>query len=842
MPPGPGHQDKSNKEDVKLHPELQRPGQQVPGPAPQLTKVLAGLRHTFVVADATLPDCPLVFASDGFLQMTGYSAEEVLGHNCRFLQGEGTDPKEVAIIRDAVKKGEGCSVRLLNYRRDGTPFWNLLTMTPIKTEDGKVSKFVGVQVDVTSKTEGRAFADATGVPLLVKYDTRLKENVAKNIVQDVTNQVQDAEEEDGGWKRIPNPEEAEVEHSMAEHSGKKKPEAEEEDGEAARVANLKGMSKLIHKMSNSISARRPQCFGGQAMNTGPTDGKHEVSSSDSQLMQQGERIKKKMTAPKTFPRVAMDLATTVERIQQNFCICDPNLPDNPIVFASDGFLEMSQFDRYEVLGRNCRFLQGPDTDPKAVAIIREAIKTGSEATVRILNYRKGGEPFWNMLTIAPMADVDGTSRFFIGVQVDVTAEDSKAGPGEIPAVDQAAVKAAEPMAGVLGQAQRQMGGGWGTQDPWHAIRAGVAPVKPHKAQEKSWEALKAAEAKNGRLALSQFRRLKQLGTGDVGLVDMVELQDGTGRYAMKTLEKAEMLERNKVMRVLTEARILAAVDHPFLASLYGTIATDTHLHFLMQICEGGELYALLTSQPSKRFKESHVRFYTSEVLISLQYLHLRGFVYRDLKPENILLHASGHIVLTDFDLSFSQGSTTVQFEKKKNGHAHGHKASPAQPGQPRAVAPEEQITIVAVPDARANSFVGTEEYLAPEVINGVGHGAGVDWWSFGILIYELLYGFTPFRGKKRDETFNNILKRPLSFPDQPEVSEQCKDIIAQLLVRDPEKRLGSRAGAEEVKAHPFFSEIDWGLLRNTRPPYVPRRGMTRKVAPPQQAQAQFDDF
>ena len=82
---------------------------------------------------------------------------------------------------------------------------------------------------------------------------------------------------------------------------------------------------------------------------------------------------------------------------------------------------------------------------------------------------------------------------------------------------------------------------------------------------------------------------------------------------MKTLEKAEMLERNKVMRVLTEARILAAVDHPFLASLYGTIATDTHLHFLMQICEGGELYALLTSQPSKRFKESHVRFYTSEV-------------------------------------------------------------------------------------------------------------------------------------------------------------------------------------------------------------------------------------
>lgn len=108
----------------------------------------------------------------------------------RFLQGEGTDPAQVAVIRDAVRKGDACSVRLLNYHKDGTPFWNLLTVTPIKTEDGTVSKFVGVQVDVTSKTEGKAFADATGVPLLVKYDTRLRENVAKGIVGDVTEQVQ----------------------------------------------------------------------------------------------------------------------------------------------------------------------------------------------------------------------------------------------------------------------------------------------------------------------------------------------------------------------------------------------------------------------------------------------------------------------------------------------------------------------------------------------------------------------------------------------------------------------------------------------------------------------------
>lgn len=144
--------------------------------------------------------------------------------------------------------------------KDGTPFWNLLTMTPIKTPDGKLSKYVGVQVDVTSKTEGKAVADQGGVPILVKYDTRLKENVAKKIVQEVVTGVESAE---------------------------------------------------------------------------PTK-------------QQGP----KGSAPKSFPRVALDLATTVERIQQNFVICDPTLPDCPIVFASDAFLELTEYKREEVLGRN----------------------------------------------------------------------------------------------------------------------------------------------------------------------------------------------------------------------------------------------------------------------------------------------------------------------------------------------------------------------------------------------------------------------------------------------------------------------------------------------------------
>nr|AML78956.1 putative LOV domain-containing protein [Chlamydomonas noctigama] len=693
----------------------------VPAAASQLTKVLAGLRHTFVVADATLPDMPLVFASEGFYEMSGYGPDEVLGHNCRFLQGEGTDPKEVQKIKDAIKKAEAVSVRLLNYRKDGTPFWNLLTMTPIKTPDGKLSKYVGVQVDVTSKTEGKATADQSGVPVLVRYDHRLRENVAKKIVEDVNTAVESAE---------------------------------------------------------------PAVPGAPLRSKGA----------------------------KQFPRVALDLATTVERIQQNFVICDPTLPDCPIVFASDAFLDLTDYKREEVLGRNCRFLQGPGTDQTAVSQIRDAVKQGIELTVRILNYTKSGKPFWNMFTMAPMLDAEGHARFFVGVQVDVTAaSDKPANWKPTGSADEATLQAGHQAAGLISNALQGMGGLGG--NPWAAISASVMPTKPHKCKDQAYQQLLKVQQQDGKLKLIHFRRVKQLGAGDVGLVDLVQLQGTDFKFAMKTLDKHEMHERNKVQRVLTEAQILSVVDHPFLPTVYCTLQTDTHLHFVMEFCDGGELYALLNSQPKKRLKEAHVRFYAAEVLLALQYLHLLGYVYRDLKPENILLHRSGHVLLTDFDLSYSKGVTHAKCEKVMKSKLNKH-------GKPVMV--EEQV-VVGEPVARANSFVGTEEYLAPEIINASGHSAPVDWWSFGILIYELVYGVTPFRGARRDESFDNILNAPLRFPPKPMVSEECQDLITQLLVKDPAHRLGTKLGAEEIKTHAFFAGINWALLRNEAPPYIPQR-------------------
>lgn len=147
---------------------------------------------------------------------------------------------------------------------------------------------------------------------------------------------------------------------------------------------------------------------------------------------------------------------------------------------------------------------------------------------------------------------------------------------------------------------------------------------------------------------------------------------------------------------------------------------------------------------------------------------------------------------------------------------------------------ETNIALIAEPVARANSFVGTEEYLAPEIINAVGHGPEVDWWSFGILVHELVFGFTPFRGAHRDATFSNILRKPLSFPQNPEVSEECKDLIQALLVRDPSKRLGAKGGADEIKRHPFFRGLHWDLIRNQTPPFKPQaaaKPSTQNVSP-----------
>lgn len=169
----------------------------------------------------------------------------------------------------------------------------------------------------------------------------------------------------------------------------------------------------------------------------------------------------------------------------------------------------------------------------------------------------------------------------------------------------------------------------------------------------------------------------------------------------------------------------------------------------------------LQTRPNKCVDEDAARFYAAEVTAALEYLHLMGFIYRDLKPENILLHQSGHIMLSDFDLSKqSDGGGKPTMILGRNG------------GSSNAFPAIDTKSCIA--NFRTNSFVGTEEYIAPEVIKGCGHTSAVDWWTLGILIYEMLYGTTPFKGKNRNATFANILSREVEFPEgsgTPQVSK-----------------------------------------------------------------------
>lgn len=379
--------------------------------------------------------------------------------------------------------------------------------------------------------------------------------------------------------------------------------------------------------------------------------------------------------------------------------------------------------------------------------------------------------------------------------------------------------------------------------------------KPHKANDSRWEAIQAVRAKDSSLDLRHFRLLKKLGSGDIGSVYLSELCGTRCYFAMKVMDKALLASRKKLLRAQTEREILQSLDHPFLPTLYTHFETDKFSCLVMEFCPGGDLHTLRQRQPGKHFSEQAVKFYVAEVLLAMEYLHMLGIVYRDLKPENVLVREDGHIMLSDFDLSLqcAVSPTLVKSSSIDNGGKRENSAYCAQPAsciQPSCVVPTtcfgprlfsskskkekkskvdigSQVSplpeLIAEPtDARSMSFVGTHEYLAPEIIKGEGHGSAVDWWTFGIFLYELLFGKTPFKGSGNRATLFNVVGQHLRFPETPVVSFSARDFIRGLLVKEPQHRLGYKRGATELKQHPFFEGVNWALIRCASPPEIPR--------------------
>ncbi|XWS51717.1 hypothetical protein CRYUN_Cryun11dG0007600 [Craigia yunnanensis] len=393
--------------------------------------------------------------------------------------------------------------------------------------------------------------------------------------------------------------------------------------------------------------------------------------------------------------------------------------------------------------------------------------------------------------------------------------------------------------------------------------------RPHKANDIRWEAIQAIRAKDGVLGLNHFRLLKRLGCGDIGSVYLSELSGTKCYFAMKVMDKASLASRKKLLRAQTEREILQSLDHPFLPTLYTHFETDKFSCLLMEFCPGGDLHTLRQRQPGKHFTEQAVKFYVAEILLALEYLHMLGIVYRDLKPENVLVREDGHIMLSDFDLSLRCAvsptlvkSSTLESEPLRKNPVYCVQPACIEPSciQPSCVAPTtcfsprffsskskrdrkpknemgNQVSplpeLIAEPtNARSMSFVGTHEYLAPEIIKGEGHGSAVDWWTFGIFLYELLFGKTPFKGSGNRATLFNVVGQPLRFPESPAVSFPARDLIRGLLVKEPQHRLAYKRGATEIKQHPFFEGVNWALIRCASPPEIPKPVEIERIPAP----------
>ncbi|KAJ3046684.1 camp-dependent protein kinase catalytic subunit [Rhizophlyctis rosea] len=297
--------------------------------------------------------------------------------------------------------------------------------------------------------------------------------------------------------------------------------------------------------------------------------------------------------------------------------------------------------------------------------------------------------------------------------------------------------------------------------------------------------------------LDDFHVIRRVGKGGFANVFLVRLKAGTGRYfALKAIKKADLVRLKQEKQILNEKNILKAVRHPFVVELYHTFQNVNYLFMTLEFVAGGDLFSYL--RKCQRFGEEDAKFYVAEVLIALEYLHSQHVVYRDLKPENILLDTTGHTKLADFGFAKVVRTTT-------------------------------------------SSFCGTPDYIAVEMVAGRPYTKAVDWWSYGVLIFELVCGKTPFSGESDpppplpgqkpqppsnstspDKIYDNIQHNRIKW--HPLIRGATKDICKRLLDPNPETRLGSGSvGAGEIKMHPFFKGTVWKKVegRQTVPPFVP---------------------
>ncbi|XP_051931530.1 protein kinase C delta type-like [Hippocampus zosterae] len=288
----------------------------------------------------------------------------------------------------------------------------------------------------------------------------------------------------------------------------------------------------------------------------------------------------------------------------------------------------------------------------------------------------------------------------------------------------------------------------------------------------------APSVKRSKLTVDHLVFHKVLGKGSFGKVLLAELKGRDQFYAVKVLKKDVVLMDDDVECTMVEKRVLAlAWENPFLTHLYSTFQSKEHLFFVMEYLNGGDL--MFHIQDKGNFSPTRATFYAAEIIVGLQFLHSKGIIYRDLKLDNVMLDKDGHIKIADFGMC------------KEN----------------------------VFGDARASTFCGTPDYIAPEILLGQKYTFSVDWWSFGVLVYEMLIGQSPFQGDDEDELFESIRSDTPQYPRW--IPKEARKLLELLLERDPTRRLGV---VGDIRAQPFFKSVNWRALerREVEPPFKPK--------------------
>lgn len=297
---------------------------------------------------------------------------------------------------------------------------------------------------------------------------------------------------------------------------------------------------------------------------------------------------------------------------------------------------------------------------------------------------------------------------------------------------------------------------------------------------------------NENVDIADLQVVWQLGEGLQGTVYLVKHKNHQRKYALKVCHHLTTTPRkNNVDEIRNEAMVLKQLSHPFIVNLNTFLETPKHTYLLLDFCPGGDLFyhmRKVEESERKRFSENTVKFYVWGLILALQYLHDKGFIYRDLKPENVLIDRDGYPKLWDFGLSISQGDIDFKTCRKQ---------------------------------------CGTKGYFSPEILNRQLYGPEVDWWTLGILTYELLFGKTPFAHDNVFTENNNIRHASPSFTTRDDLSLECIDFISKLLSKDGSKRLGAN-GIQDFKSHPWLEDVDWDKLESKwlDPPYQLRCNMT----------------